>query len=115
MKYIIIVIVALLLLAVGVFLGLFAANSNRWFADQCYVRVGSEYAELDRAEFGDWRFQYRLSCYSENGAQTQLAFLAPKALRDGALLRLYVKGGEVTAWEEVRPDLVPPSVRPALR
>ncbi|MCR4264987.1 YxeA family protein [Nitratireductor sp. ZSWI3] len=107
MNYFIKSIALAAIIALGVFIGIYVSNANRFFATQCYMQVVTDSEDLGSGH-GDWRYQYQATCYTDQGREMETTFLAPKILKQKAYLRLYIKGGAVTAWEEVGFNRIPP-------
>lgn len=83
---------------------------------QYYVKVSSGPFSENQSGRGTYAaYTYRLNGYRSDGYATAVEFFAPRVLRIGAYLRVYVrKDGAIATWEEVAPDVVPVDIKKGL-
>ncbi|WP_339229524.1 YxeA family protein [Oceanobacillus sp. FSL K6-2867] len=109
-------ITSILLVAAVVILA--TVDFNRFGKENVYVQVGNpSYTDEDQLDSGEimTSYWYELPAYNENGSAVKVVFSAQKELRQGAYLKLYVKGGnEVTSYDEVSLNEIPDKARESL-
>lgn len=99
----------LLMVSMGFVICLFSACSP-----QSLQTIGSTkyYVEIDDKgegyeESGYSRYEYNLMGFDEDGEAKELSFTAGHQLKQGAILKVHYKKGEVITYEEVDADDVP--------
>ncbi|MBO0994412.1 YxeA family protein [Bacillus sp. SD088] len=107
----IITVIGVLVLLVGAAVVLLTVDFNRLGKEHVYVEViePTDIAE-DKLDNGDimTRYWYNQTAYNEKGKAVTVEFSAPKELRQGAYLMLYLKkGSEVTSFDEVQWKEIP--------
>ncbi|WP_339321930.1 YxeA family protein [Paenibacillus sp. FSL W8-0194] len=105
-------IVAIVVLAVLVGFVVFIqnVNINRLGAHQYYVQVNQEGKKVeDKSDSGQKyvSYEYTLEGVDADGKEKSLTFTAFKELRKEAYLRIYVKGDEVSSYQEVQAAELP--------
>ncbi|GIN73420.1 hypothetical protein J14TS2_38950 [Bacillus sp. J14TS2] len=107
----IVTLISVLVLLVGAVVVLLTVDFNRLGKERVYVEViePTDIAEdkLDNGEIMT-RYWYNQTAYNEKGKAVTVEFSAPKELRQGAYLMLYLKkGSEVTSFDEVQWKEIP--------
>ncbi|GEM_PF-5274746 len=99
----------LLMVSMGFVICLLSACSP-----QSLQTIGSTkyYVEIDDKgegyeESGYSRYEYNLMGFDEDGEAKELSFTAGHQLKQGAILKVHYKKGEVITYEEVDADDVP--------
>ncbi|MUG45897.1 YxeA family protein [Paenibacillus woosongensis] len=85
-------------------------NLNRIGAEQYYVQINQDGKRIeDKSDSGQKyvSYEYTLEGFDSNGKEKSLTFTASKELRQDAYLRVYVKGNDVSSYQEVQPSELP--------
>ncbi|MFJ7738283.1 YxeA family protein [Lysinibacillus sp. NPDC097287] len=119
MKKVYIGIGAALILFVAALVALMTVDFNRINKDTYYLQVTTD-GELEEYKLNTGEiaktYWYELPSYDERGKEQTLKFSATKNLRKDAYLKLYVKNGnEVTSYNEVQFDEIPPKAQEQLK
>lgn len=109
MKAFLITIITVLVLLFGSVLLLQNVNLNRLGTDQYYVQVGKGVKMEDKADDGMTYvyYQYTLNGFDKDGKEKNVKFTANKELRKDAYLRVYLKGGKASSYQEVQAQELP--------
>lgn len=110
MKKGIIALAVVLIVLVGFIVFIQNVNINRLGAHQYYVQVNQEGKKVeDKSDSGQKyvSYEYTLEGFDANGKEKRLTFRAFKELRKEAYLRIYVKGDEVSSYQEVQASELP--------
>ncbi|MEC2074994.1 YxeA family protein [Metabacillus fastidiosus] len=104
-------IIAIVVVVIGFGIFIQNVNLNRIGKDQYYIQIAAEGNKIEgKSDNGEVyvRYEYKLPAFDQSGNEKELAFTAPKELRQNAYLMLYVKDGkEVTSYQEVKEKEIP--------
>ncbi|MEC0174183.1 YxeA family protein [Paenibacillus favisporus] len=117
MKKGLIAIAVILIVLVGFVVFIQNANLNRLGAQQYYVQINQDGKRFeDKSDNGEKYvyYEYTLDGYNPSGKEKALTFTAQKELRKDAYLRVYVKGDEVSSYQEVKADELPEGAKQKL-
>ncbi|PQP88865.1 YxeA family protein [Paenibacillus sp. AR247] len=117
MKKGLISIAVILIVLVGFVVFIQNVNLNRLGAQQYYVQINQDGKRFeDKSDNGEKYvyYEYTLDGYNPSGKEKALTFTAQKELRKDAYLRVYVKGEEVSSYQEVKADELPEGVKQKL-
>lgn len=117
MKKGLIAIAVILIVLVGFVVFIQNVNLNRLGAQQYYVQINHDGKRFeDKSDNGEKYvyYEYTLDGYNPSGKEKALTFTAQKELRKDAYLRVYVKGDEVSSYQEVKADELPEGAKQKL-
>lgn len=117
MKKGLIAIAVILIILVGFVVFIQNVNLNRLGAQQYYVQINQDGKRFeDKSDNGEKYvyYEYTLDGYNPSGKEKALTFTAQKELRKDAYLRVYVKGDEVSSYQEVKADELPEGAKQQL-
>lgn len=117
MKKGLIAIAVILIVLVGIVVFIQNVNLNRLGAQQYYVQINQDGKRFeDKSDNGEKYvyYEYTLDGYNPSGKVKALTFTAQKELRKDAYLRVYVKGEEVSSYQEVKADELPEGAKQKL-
>ncbi|MGG4554772.1 YxeA family protein [Paenibacillus humicus] len=92
-------------------------NLNRIGAEQYYVQINQDGKKIeDKSDSGQKyvSYEYTLEGFDSNGKEKSLTFTASKELRQDAYLRVYVKGNDVSSYQEVQATELPEQAKQKL-
>lgn len=99
-----IAIAVVVIVLVGFVVFIQNVNLNRIGAEQYYVQINQDGKKIeDKSDSGQKyvSYEYTLEGFDSNGKEKVLTFTAGKELRQDAYLRVYVKGNDVSSYQEV--------------
>lgn len=99
-----IAIAVVVIVLVGFVVFIQNVNLNRIGAEQYYVQINQDGKKIeDKSDSGQKyvSYEYTLEGFDSNGKEKSLTFTASKELRQDAYLRVYVKGNDVSSYQEV--------------
>ncbi|MDR9856853.1 YxeA family protein [Paenibacillus sp. VCA1] len=117
MKKGIIALVVVVIVLVGFVVFIQNVNVNRLGAQQYYVQITQDGKKMeDKSDSGQKYvyYEYTLKGFDSNGKEKDLTFTAGKELRKNAYLRIYVKGNEVSSYQEVQASELPEQAKQKL-
>lgn len=92
-------------------------NLNRIGAEQYYVQINQDGKKIeDKSDSGQKyvSYEYNLEGFDSNGKEKVLTFTAGKELRQDAYLKVYVKGNDVSSYQEVQATELPEQAKQKL-
>ncbi|CAH1191425.1 MULTISPECIES: YxeA family protein [Paenibacillus] len=92
-------------------------NLNRIGAQQYYVQINQDGKRIeDKSDSGQKyvSYEYTQEGFDSKGKEKVLTFTAAKELRKDAYLRIYVKGNDVSSYQEVQADELPEQAKQKL-
>lgn len=104
------VLAVILIILVGINIFLKNVNLNRIGAQEYYVQINQDGKRIeDKSDNGKKyvSYEYALKGFNAKGNEKKLIFKANKTLRKDAYLRIYVKGSEVSSYQEVQANELP--------
>lgn len=99
-----IAIAVVVIVLVGFVVFIQNVNLNRIGAEQYYVQINQDGKKIeDKSDSGQKyvSYEYTLEGFDSNGKEKSLTLTASKELRQDAYLRVYVKGNDVSSYQEV--------------
>ncbi|WP_339159923.1 YxeA family protein [Paenibacillus sp. FSL W8-0186] len=112
-----IAIAVVVIVLVGFVVFIQNVNLNRIGAEQYYVQINQDGKKIeDKSDSGQKyvSYEYTLEGFDSNGKEKVLTFTAGKELRQDAYLRVYVKGNDVSSYQEVQATELPEQVKQKL-
>lgn len=107
--------IAVLVVLVGFVVFIQNVNINRLGAQHYYVQINQD---GKRTESGPGQkyvnYEYVLKGFDSSGKEKELTFNAGKELRKDAYLRIYVKGDDVSSYQEVQATELPEAAKQKL-
>lgn len=117
MKKGIIAVAIVLIVLVGFVVFIQNVNVNRLGAQQYYVQINQDGKRMeDKSDSGEKyvSYEYTLKGFDSKGEEKSLTFTANKELRKDAYLRVYVKGNDVSSYQEVQVSELPEQAKQKL-
>lgn len=117
MKKGIIALAVVVIFLVGFVVFIQNVNLNRIGAQQYYVQINQDGKRIeDKSDSGQKyvSYEYTLDGFDTNGKEMTLTFTAGKELRKDAYLRVYVKGSDVSSFQEVQAGELPEQAKQKL-
>lgn len=117
MKKGLISIAVILLVLVGFAVFIQNVKLNRLGAQQYYVQIHQDGKRMEnKSDNGEKyvSYEYTLDGFDPSGKEKALTFTAQKELRRDAYLRIYVKGNQVSSYQEVKADELPEGAKQKL-
>ncbi|KOP68176.1 hypothetical protein AMS62_25195 [Bacillus sp. FJAT-18019] len=117
MKKGIIALAVVVIVLVGFIVFIQNVNVNRLGAQQYYVQINQDGKKVeDKLDSGEKYvyYEYTLEGFDSNGKEKELSFTAGNELRKDAYLRVYVKGNEVSSYQEVESGELPEQAKQKL-
>lgn len=102
------------IILVGFVIFLQNVNLNRIGAQEYYVQINQDGTRMeDKLDNGKKyvSYEYALKGFDVKGNEKKLVFTANKQLRKDAYLRIYVKGSEVSSYQEVQANELPETAK----
>lgn len=110
-------IAVVVIVLVGFVIFIQNVNLNRIGAEQYYVQINQDGKKIeDKSDSGQKyvSYEYTLEGFDSNGKEKSLTFTASKELRQDAYLRVYVKGNDVSSYQEVQATELPEQAKQKL-
>ncbi|KOR89493.1 YxeA family protein [Paenibacillus solani] len=117
MKKGIITLAVVVIVLVGFVVFIQNVNVNRLGAQQYYVQINQDGKRMeDKSDSGEKHvsYEYTLEGFDAKGKEKSLTFTAGKELRKDAYLRVYVKGNDVSSYQEVQVSELPEQAKQKL-
>jgi len=117
MKKGIITLAVVVIVLVGFVVFIQNVNLNRIGAEQYYVQINQDGKRMEsKSDHGEKyvSYEYTLEGIDSKGKEKSLTFTANKELRKDAYLRVYVKGNDVSSYQEVQVGELPEQAKQKL-
>ncbi|MGG3279121.1 YxeA family protein [Paenibacillus solani] len=117
MKKAIITLAVVVIVLVGFVVFIQNVNLNRIGANQYYVQINQDGKRMEnKSDSGEKyvSYEYTLEGFNSKGEEKSLTFTANKELRKDAYLRVYVKGNDVSSYQEVQVGEMPEQAKQKL-
>lgn len=117
MKKRVVALSIVVIVLVGLILFMQNVNLNRIGAQSYYVQINQDGKRMEyKSDSGEKyiSYEYAQNGFDSNGNEKKLIFTANKELRKNAYLRVYVKGGNVSSYQEVQVDELPEKAKQKL-